>query len=210
MTQARQTIRKIAGSLAAVLVCAGAVCHAIADQATWIGGSDTNNDWNNAANWSPAVVPTSTSPASDVVFSLTGPYASNLTAASSAGSLTQTQGDLALNLGGYSLAVTNGFLVNGSNSDNPQLTLSGGTASTGEVGIGRNGGSGRMNIDGASAAINVSGTNSLFVGAGNNGPATGTLALKNGGHASAFNVYVGHYGGSGTVTVDGAGSTLST
>ena len=216
VTPARQTIRKIAISLAAGLIGAGAVSGTMAAQATWVGGTDTNN-WNNAANWSPAAVPTNVSPASDVVFSLTGSYAANLTAAGSAGSVTQTQGDLAVNLGGFGLAITNGFMVNGSTSANPQLTLSGGTATTGEVAIGRGGGSGRMTVTGGSAAINVAGTDSLFVGnargtTGNgfDGAATGTLNLTSGGDASAFNIYVGHYGGSGTVTVNGAGSTLST
>lgn len=216
VTHASQTLRKIATSLAVGLVGAGAVSTATATPARWIGGTDANN-WNNAANWSTGAVPTTSTPSDGVTMGLMGPYASNLTAAAAAASLTQTQGDLTLNLGGtalnpsgYALNIAGGFLVNGSNAANPQLTLTSGTATTGEVGVGRNGGSGRMVIDGANAAINVSGTDSLFVGGGNNGPASGTLALKNGGRASAFNFYVGHYGGAGGVTVDGAGSTLST
>jgi T5SS/PEP-CTERM-associated repeat protein len=70
--------------------------------------------------------------------------------------------------------------------------------------IGRISGTGTVTVDGAGSVLYN--TNTLYVGydAGSNG----TLNIQNGGTVSNSGGYVGNGGGTGTVTVDGAGSVL--
>src|SRR5206468_244850 len=78
--------------------------------------------------------------------------------------------------------------------------------------IGHAGGTGSATVDGANSLL--SSTNALYVGydryQGVGAAGNGTLALSNGGWATAPTVVIGGAGGTGSVSVGGTGSTLAT
>ena len=76
--------------------------------------------------------------------------------------------------------------------------------------VGRNGGTGSINVDGAGAQFVANGNADFIIGANSGG--TGFLNIKNGGSVTVsqwLNVARGA-GSTGTITVDGPGSTLTT
>jgi fibronectin-binding autotransporter adhesin len=100
---------------------------------------------------------------------------------------------------------TGNFILGKDTTDNT-LTISSGTVSNGRCYIGNDAGSsGTMTVDGAGATL----TNSVFIIVGYDG--TGALNVKNDGTVTSdITVNVGNDAGSnGTVTVTGAGSTLT-
>ncbi|RVA34424.1 autotransporter outer membrane beta-barrel domain-containing protein [Mesorhizobium sp. M7D.F.Ca.US.004.03.1.1] len=145
----------------------------------WTGAAST--DWFTAGNWNPAAVPTSSD---DVTLNATFPNPAVVNAANAAahyvflGTIASYTGSLTITNGG-TLADTAGYL--GYLSDS----------------------SGSVTVTGAGSAW--SNSSDLFLASGTN--SNGTLTISNGGAVSDTVGHVGYGAGTGTVTVDGIGST---
>jgi T5SS/PEP-CTERM-associated repeat protein len=154
-------------------------------QTNWTG---TSNDWNTVGNWLGGL------PTGNITTTIdtTTP---NPTVLSGTG----TTADLTVgNVGTGALTIQNGAILTSSNGANSNI-IGDGASSTGTV-----------TVDGAGStwAINSSGT-TLALLVGNRGK--GALTIQNGGVVSDSQILeIGTLAGStGTVTVDGAGSTLN-
>jgi outer membrane autotransporter protein len=145
----------------------------------WTGAAST--DWFTAGNWNPAAVPTSSD---DVTLNATFPNPAVVNAANAAahyvflGTIASYTGSLTITNGG-TLASTAGYLGYLSNS-------SGGVTVTGAGSVWSN-------------------SSDLFLALGTN--SNGTLTISNGGAVSDTVGHVGYGAGTGTVTVEGIGST---
>ncbi|TPK89448.1 autotransporter domain-containing protein [Mesorhizobium sp. B2-4-17] len=146
---------------------------------SWTGAASTN--WFTPGNWNPAAVPTSSD---DVTLDATFPHPAVVNAPNAAahyvfvGTIADYTGSLTITNGG-TLSDTAGYLGYVSNA--------GGTVS----------------VVGAGSVW--SNSSDLFLALGTN--STGTLTISNGGAVSDTMGHVGYGLGTGTVTVDGAGST---
>ncbi|MCA0035262.1 autotransporter domain-containing protein [Mesorhizobium sp. B263B2A] len=145
----------------------------------WTGAAST--DWFTAGNWNPGSVPTA---ADDVSLDPTFPHPAVINAPNAAahylfvGTIASYSGSLTITSGG-TLADTAGFLGYASDAN------------------------GSVSVVGADAVW--SNSSDLFLALGTN--STGTLTISKGGAVSDTVGHVGFGYGTGTVTVDGAGST---
>ncbi|MGX5804045.1 autotransporter outer membrane beta-barrel domain-containing protein [Bradyrhizobium sp. Arg314] len=145
----------------------------------WTGAASTN--WFTAGNWNPAAVPTSSD---DVTLDATFPNPTVINAPNAAahylyvGTIASYAGSLTITNGG-TLSDTTGYLGYASNA------------------------SGTVSVVGAGSVW--SNSSDLFLALGTN--STGTLTISNGGAVSDTVGHVGYGQGTGTVTVDGLGST---
>ncbi|MDX8503547.1 autotransporter outer membrane beta-barrel domain-containing protein [Mesorhizobium sp. VK4C] len=145
----------------------------------WTGAAST--DWFTAGNWNPTAVPTSSD---DVILDAAFPHPAVVNAANAAahnlfvGTIASYTGSLTITNGG-TLADTTSYLGYASNA------------------------SGNVSVVGAGSLW--SNSSDLFLALGTN--STGTLTISNGGAVSDTVGHVGFGQGTGTVTVDGTGST---
>lgn len=111
----------------------------------------------------------------------------------------------AVTVSGTGSAWNNGFaLYVGFNGSGSLAITNGGIVSSGFSEIGINlGSTGTVTIDGADSAWNNS--NNLFVGESG----SGSLAITNGGQVTNIDTYIGANTGTGTVSVNGTGSSFS-
>ena len=156
-------------------------------QTNWTGAA--SNDWNTAGNWFGGLPTGNITTTIDTI--TTNPTVLN--------GGTGTTADLTVgSVGTGALTIQNGAILTSSNGANSNI-IGDGASSTGTV-----------TVDGAGStwAINSSGT-TLALFAGNSGK--GALTIQNGGVVSdSRSLDIGTFAGStGTVTVDGAGSTLN-
>ncbi|MEI9406645.1 autotransporter domain-containing protein [Mesorhizobium argentiipisi] len=145
----------------------------------WTGAAST--DWFTAGNWNPAAVPTSID---DVTLDAAFPHPAVVNAPNAAaqnlfvGTIASYTGSLTITNGG-TLSDTAGYLGYASNAN------------------------GKVSVVGAGSLW--SNSSDLFLALGTD--STGTLAISNGGAVSDTVGHVGFGQGTGTVTVDGTGST---
>jgi fibronectin-binding autotransporter adhesin len=154
-----------------------AVAPAFAQSASWNG--TTSSDWFDALNWTGALP----SPTVDVIVN-GGTHSPKITGGGSAGAGNLRVGDAATGA----------------------LTIENGTLEAYNTAIGKDGGTGTITVDGASAVFRS--LTPISVG-GENG--TGTLTIRNGGSVSSLQGVIGDgVGSTGTVTVDGPNSSWVT
>ncbi|TPK05865.1 autotransporter outer membrane beta-barrel domain-containing protein [Mesorhizobium sp. B2-5-9] len=160
------------------LVCLGLPIPASAAE-IWTGAAST--DWFTAGNWNPAAVPTSSD---DVMLDPVFPHPTVVNAANAAahylfvGTISSYSGSLTITNGG-TLSDTAGYLGYASDA------------------------SGTVSVTGAGSVW--SNSSDLFLALGTN--SNGTLTISSGGAVSDKVGHVGYGPGTGTVTVDGPGST---
>ena len=154
-----------------------AAAPAFAQSASWTG--TTSSDWFDALNWTGAFP----SPTVDVIVN-DGTHSPIITGGGSAGAGNLRVGDAATGA----------------------LTIENGTLEAYNTAIGKDGGTGTITVDGASAVFRS--LTPISVG-GENG--TGTLTIRNGGSVSSLQGVIGDgVGSTGTVTVDGPNSSWVT
>ncbi len=167
------------------------------------GGSS----WNTPTNWSPSGVPTS---AINANFSTGGTYTVGFTAASSANDLHIAAGSPTFNLTGQSLTLSGGISVADAAGENANLTINGGTLTSGATSnsfrfgysyIGDNQNStGTMTLTNAANWTN----NATNFDVGGSGSGTLTLQGTSAMTMTAGTLSVGDFaGGSGTVNIQG-------
>jgi fibronectin-binding autotransporter adhesin len=213
--QALHTPRIKHRASAALMLAALALAAPVAQSTDWIGPAPTDLNWHASSNWNAGVPNANT----DANINNGG------TASIAAGMLGEAR-DLRIGFGNVrvqgagALSTQYGLIGNGA------MFLDGGTWNTGGLDVGA-GGTGAVNISlggslnsistvvglnaGDAGTVNVDDsvwTNTSISTIGQRG--TGTLNVRNGGSVSNTNVmFIGSEAGSlGTVTVDGAGSSL--
>ncbi|MBR0956975.1 autotransporter domain-containing protein [Bradyrhizobium japonicum] len=193
---------------------------------SWNGATP---DWFTAGNWTPSGVPTNatnafidtTSPNAAIISSgnaqaqsaIVGVSATGALTIQNGGTLSNAGGALGLNLGSTGTVTVDGAGSSWSNSADLSVGYSGAGTLTIQSGGAVSNQSGRVGrVAGSSGTVTVDGagsswTNNIALWVGNSG--TGTLTVRNGGTASnGADGYIGaNAGATGTVTVDGAGSS---
>jgi T5SS/PEP-CTERM-associated repeat protein len=185
--------------LTIVLLSIGWVSPALAVVFSWSNAA--GGTFNTPANWSPIGVPSSFDTAQ---FNLPNTYTVTVNASAGVNTLTQSQGDVTLNLVGVTLLLTNTTNnILGSAGQTSTLRVNGGAFSPGNLTVGGPAGS-TSNLFLDSAVITSLGFGTFLVGSSG----TGNFTLQNGATLTTpFGTAIGvNTSGVGTATVAGTGS----